>query len=232
MSMEVIKTDINNLFWIKEENKKILATKNMIPGISYYKEKLYKISGVEYREWIPFKSKLAAAMLKGLEISFFNNLKKILYLGVSTGTTASHISDIISGQGIIYGVEIAPRVMLEFINRILRNRENIIPLFFDARLPSLYSDIIDYPVDLIYCDIAQPDQTRIAIINSKNFLKKNGILLYAIKARSINASREPESIYKEECDKLEREGFKIIDVINLKPYEKDHAFVYAKYMPD
>ena len=232
MSMEIIKTNVNNLFWIKIENKKILATKNMIPGIAYYKEKLYKISGVEYREWIPFKSKLAAAILKGLEISFFNDVKKILYLGVSTGTTASHISDIISDQGIIYGVEMAPRVMLEFINRMLRNRENIIPLFFDARLPSLYSDIVDYPVDLIYCDIAQPDQTRIAIINSKNFLKKNGILLYAIKARSIDASRKPETIYEEECDELEKEKFKIIDIIDLKTYEKDHAFVYAKYMSD
>lgn len=230
--MEIIKTDVNNLFWIREENKRTLATMNMTPGISYYKEKLYKINRVEYREWIPFKSKLAAAILKGLETTFFNSIKKILYLGVSTGTTVSHISDIISNQGIIYGVEIAPRVMLEFISRVSRRRENIIPLFFDARRPDLYSDILDYPVDLIYCDIAQPDQTRIAIINSKAFLKKDGILLYAIKARSIDASREPEHIYKEEYGKLEEEGFKIIYTVDLKPYEKDHVLVYARYRID
>lgn len=227
--MEIIETDVKNLFWIKEADKKILATRNLTPGISYYKEKLYKIRGIELREWIPFKSKLAAAILKDFEINFFNNIKKILYLGVSTGTTVSHISDIIAEDGLIYGVEIAPRVMFEFMNRVLRYRENIIPLFFDARLPEQYSDIVDYPVDLVYCDVAQPDQTRIAIINSKVFLKERGILLYAIKARSIDASKEPKIIYREESSKLEEEGFEILNIIDLEPYEKDHVFVYMIY---
>ena len=165
-----------------------------------------------------------------MDPSFFNNIRKILYLGVSTGTTVSHISDIVSEQGIIYGVEIAPRVMLEFINRVSIKRKNIIPLFFDARMPELYSDIVDYPVDLIYCDVAQPDQTRISIINSKAFLRKNGILLYAIKARSIDASKKPRVIYKEECNKLSEEGFEIMRIFDLEPYERDHVFVYATYL--
>ncbi len=229
--MNIVKTNTKNLLWLKDRDREILVTKNMTPGIAYYKEKLYKIDKIEYREWIPFKSKLAAAILKGLDTSFFNNIRKILYLGVSTGTTISHISDIVSDQGIIYGVEIAPRVMLEFINRVSTKRMNIIPLFFDARIPELYSDIVDHPVDLVYCDVAQPDQTRISIINSKAFLRENGILLYAIKARSIDASKNPRDIYKEECDKLDGEGFKIMNVIDLEPYEKDHAFVYAIYTP-
>lgn len=227
--MKIISTKVENMYWIEKEDKKILTTRNLTPGITYYKESLYKTDKGEFREWIPFKSKLAASILRGLNIEFMNDIKRILYLGISTGTTVSHISDIISKRGIIYGVEIAPRVMLEFISRVATHRDNIIPLFFDARVPIEYQDIIDYPVDLIYCDVAQPDQTRIAILNSETFLKKDGILLYAIKARSIDASKDPRKIYKEESKKLVDEGFDIIEVIDLKPYEKDHAMIYAQY---
>lgn len=227
--MRIMETDTNNLYWIEVDDKKILATKNLTPGISYYKEKLYKVKGIEYREWIPFKSKLAAAIMKGLETSFLNDVNKILYLGSSTGTTVSHISDIIGDKGVIYAVEIAPRVMFEFMNRVVANRDNIIPLFFDARLPDLYADVVEYPVDLVYCDVAQPDQTRIAVMNSKTLLKKKGILLYAIKARSIDAVKKPSEIYEEECEILKRSGFEIINSINLEPFEKDHSFIHALY---
>jgi fibrillarin-like pre-rRNA processing protein len=226
--MKIIKTNIRNVYYLMKENKKILTTKNLVPGQTVYKENLYKTEIGELREWIPYKSKLAASILKGLDISFINRFKKILYLGVSTGTTVSHISDIVENYGIIYGVEIAPRVMLEFMNRVATTRENIYPLFFDARRPEDYIDIIDTPVDMVYCDVAQPDQTKIALENSLLTLKHGGILLYAIKARSIDATRKPDKIYKEECKKIEKEGFDIIKVIDLTPYERDHAMVYAK----
>lgn len=227
--MKVVETNVRNMYWIEKGDKKILTTKNMTPGITYYKESVFKTKVGELREWIPYKSKLAAVILKGLDIGFMNNVRRILYLGVSTGTTVSHVSDIIEDKGIIYGVEIAPRVMLEFIGRVISHRENIIPLFFDARIPEEYRDIVDYPVDLVYCDVAQPDQTRIAILNSKAFLKEGGIVLYAIKARSIDATKEPKVIYKEEAKKMEEEGFEILDVMDLEPYERDHAMIYARY---
>ncbi|MEM0057008.1 MAG: fibrillarin-like rRNA/tRNA 2'-O-methyltransferase [Candidatus Geothermarchaeota archaeon] len=228
--VSVVQTGVNNVVWIKENSKRILATKNLTPGISYYKESLIRIKDVEYREWIPYKSKLGAVIYKGLDVSFLNTVKRILYLGAATGTTISHLSDIVAYNGIIYGVEIAPRVMLEFINRVITHRKNVVPLFFDARLPSLYQDLIDYPVDLVYCDVAQPDQTKIAIVNSQKFLKAGGYLLYAIKARSIDATKEPRKIYEEEVRKIEKEGFKVYNVIELEPYEKDHAMVYARLL--
>ncbi len=228
--MKVIETSIKNLVWIDDNGKKLLATKNLTPGITYYKEEVRKINGVEYRIWSPYKSKLSAAILNGLKVSVLKDIKKVLYLGTSTGTTSSHISDIIAEEGIIYGVEVASRVMLEFVNRVVENRRNVIPLFFDARYPELYADIIDKPVDMVYCDVAQPDQTRIAIINSKYFLKKNGILLYAIKARSIDAVRPVKEIYNEEVKKMKEEGFKIEQVIDLEPYEKEHAMIYARLL--
>jgi fibrillarin-like pre-rRNA processing protein len=227
--MKILETDVKNMFWIDKEGKKILTTRNLTPGITYYKENTFKTEIGELREWIPYKSKLAAAISKGLEPTFMNKINKILYLGLSTGTTASHISDIIAGEGVIYGVEISPRVMLEFISRVAKYRDNIVPLFFDARIPENYMDIIDAPVDMIYCDVAQPDQTRIAIINSKIFLKRGGILLYAIKARSIDATLEPKKIYLLEERKLEEEGFKVEKTLDLEPYEKDHMIILARY---
>jgi len=208
-----------------EEGRKLLLTKNLTPGITYYKEKTIKINGVEYRVWSPYRSKLAAAILNGFNPKVLENVRKILYLGAATGTTISHISDILPNS-IIYAVEVSPRVMLEFINRVTTNRPNIIPLYNDARKPIYYLDIVD-KVDLVYCDVAQPDQTEIAAHNSDIFLKKNGILLLAIKSRSIDVTRKPSEIYKQEARYLEKRGYKINEIINLEPYEKDHAMIYA-----
>lgn len=209
----------------EEKGKKILLTKNLTPGITYYREKTVEINGVEYRIWSPYRSKLAAAILNGLDPRILKDVKKILYLGAATGTTISHISDLLP-HAIIYAVEVAPRVMLEFINRVTANRPNIIPLYYDARKPMLYLDIVD-KVDLVYCDVAQPDQTEIAAYNSDIFLKQNGKMLLAVKSRSIDVTKSPSEIYKQEAKYLEKRGYNIINIINLEPYEKDHAMIYS-----
>ncbi len=208
-----------------EKGKKILLTKNLTPGITYYKEKTIEINGIEYRVWSPYRSKLAAAILNGLDPRILENIQKILYLGAATGTTISHISDLLP-DSIIYAVEVAPRVMLEFVNRVTANRPNVIPLYCDARKPMLYLDVVD-KVDMVYCDVAQPDQTEIAAYNSDIFLKKNGIILLAVKSRSIDVTRSPSEIYKQETKYLEKRGYKVLEIINLEPYEKDHAMIYA-----
>ena len=225
--MEVKKLDIKNTYMVNIEGKNYLATKNLTPGITYYKERLFKSKYGELREWIPYKSKLSAAYLKKMDISILNKARKILYLGMSTGTTVSHVSDIVGFDGIIFGVEVAPRVMLEYINRVAKHRDNIIPIFYDARIPETYYYIINGYVDMVYCDVAQPDQTEIAIRNSKTYLRKGGELFLAIKARSIDAAKDPEEIYKMEVKKLEKNGFKVVEKTNLEPYEKDHAMVRA-----
>jgi fibrillarin-like pre-rRNA processing protein len=210
---------------IKREDGIQILTRNLTPGITYYKEKLVKVGEEEYRVWSPYRSKLAAALAKGLEPSILEGINKILYLGAATGTTVSHLSDLYP-EGLIYAVEVAPRVMMEFINRVIKYRKNIVPLYFDARNPKLYSDVVD-KVDLLYCDIAQPDQTEIAAYNSDIFLKKGGKMLLAVKSRSIDVTREPRDIYMEEAKYLDKRGFNIINVIDLDPYEKDHAMIYA-----
>ncbi|NOR85031.1 fibrillarin-like rRNA/tRNA 2'-O-methyltransferase [archaeon] len=201
------------------------CTKNMTPGKKVYDEKIIRRSGGEFRVWDPTKSKLGAAIYKGLRnVPIFNGMK-ILYLGISTGTTASHLSDIIGADGLIYGVEFSSRSVRDLVP-LSKKRKNIIPILGDARTPENWTHLIE-KVDLIYEDVAQPDQSDILIRNAKIFLKKGGSVMIAIKARSINVATNPMEIFANERKKLET-YFTISDAINLNPLEKDHIFFVAK----
>ena len=50
---------------------------------------------IEYRAWNPFRSKLAAAILGGIDNIHIKPGSKILYLGAASGTTVSHVSDLV-----------------------------------------------------------------------------------------------------------------------------------------
>ncbi len=214
-------------FWIKSEGERKLATENLVVGNQVYKEKLITKKRIEYRLWEPFRSKLAAAIMNGLEVFPFQNKSTVLYLGVSTGTTISHISDIVGPNGIIFGIEHASRVARDFLDRVATYRKNIIPILQDARKPEEYFSMFG-KVDVVYVDIAQPDQTEIAITNCKMYLKKNGYLFLVIKTRSIDVTKPPKQIINEEIQKI-KENFDILQTIDLHPYDKDHAIVIAKF---
>ena len=219
--------DRKNIFWIKTEGQSKLATKNLVPGNQVYKEKLVSKKGIEYRIWDPFRSKLAVALMNNLEEFPFKENSSVLYLGVSTGTTISHISDIVGPKGIIFGVENSSRVARDFLDRVASHRKNIIPIIQDARQPKDYLSIYD-KVDIVYSDIAQPDQTEIAIANCKLYLKNTGHLFLVIKTRSIDVIQSPKKVIENESKKLQT-NFKILQQIDLHPFDKDHAMVIAKF---
>jgi len=50
---------------------------------------------IEYRVWNPFRSKLAAAIIGGVENIWIKPNSRVLYLGAASGTSVSHVSDII-----------------------------------------------------------------------------------------------------------------------------------------
>lgn len=206
------------------------ATPNLVRGLTVYGEKLVKLDDEEYRIWDPFRSKLAAAMRKGLRDFPLKYGDKVLYLGASTGTTVSHVSDLIGNKGLVFAVEPAVRVARELIENVASRRKNVIPIIQDARRPESYFSVFGN-VDLVYCDIAQSDQTEIAIKNCNNFLKKEGILLIVIKTRSIDVTMSPHSVVIRESEKLRKNNFHINQTINLDPFDKDHALVHATYSP-
>ncbi len=217
--------DKQHIFWFQVEGEKKLATENLMPGNQVYNEKLLNVKGVEYRIWNPFRSKLAASIMNGLKDFPFNKKSDVLYLGVSTGTTISHISDIVGQDGIIFGVEHAARVARDFLDRVASHRKNIVPIIQDARKPEEFFSVYK-KVDVVYVDIAQPDQTDIAIENCKLYLKSGGYLFLIIKTRSIDVTKDPKIVIKNEIKKLES-LFEIKQTIDLQPYDKDHAMVVA-----
>jgi len=203
-----------------------LATCNLNPGVRVYGEKLVEYEGLECRLWDPRRSKLAAAILKGLETFPVEVNSKILYLGASAGTTPSHISDIIL-DGMIYCVEFAPRMMRELLP-VCRARENMIPLLEDAGKPQNYLKLME-KVDFIYSDVAQPNQTEIFMDNMRLYLKDEGQGMLMIKARSIDVARKPKQVFREEASKLKEHGFRVVDKVDLEPYEKDHRCLVCEF---
>jgi len=200
-----------------------LYTINLVPGKKVYGEKLVK-KDCEYREWEPNRSKLAAAIVNGLKEVSIKEKAKVLYLGASTGTTCSHVSDIIGHDGVIYAVEFSERVFHPLIN-LAKERKNIVPILADARKPEAYS-FVEY-CDVVFVDIADPQETEIAIRNAEEFLDR-GYIMIAIKSQSIDVTKKPEQIYKEEAKKLEEAGFTVLQTIDLEPHEEKHAFILAR----
>ncbi|MGC8969366.1 MAG: fibrillarin-like rRNA/tRNA 2'-O-methyltransferase [Conexivisphaera sp.] len=214
------------LYWAELGGREQPATRNLAPGVSVYGEQLVVYEGVEYRLWDPYRSKLAGAILKGLKGYPLGPGRRVLYLGASTGTTVSHVSDIVGEGGVVFAVEVSHRVAREMLERVVRHRVNVIPIIEDARRPERYGFVYG-KVDLEYCDIAQQDQTEIAILNARRYLREGGDLLLVIKARSIDVTREPGDVIKGEVDKLVSAGFRVLQVVDLEPYDKDHAMVHA-----
>jgi len=216
--------------WVIVEGQKQVASLNLIKGITVYGEKLIKYKGEEYRLWDPYRSKLSGALKKGLKTLPILNGMKVLYLGASTGTTVSHISDIVGMNGIVYAVEPAARVARELIENVASKRKNVIPIIEDARKPHSYFSVFGN-VDVIYCDVAQPDQTDIAIANCKVYLKPNGTILLIVKTRSIDVVTDPKQVISQESKKLKDNSFCIEQIINLEPFDKDHGIIYGIYRP-
>lgn len=215
----------SKIFEVYEDIKKKLFTLNLTPGKKVYDERLFKEKGVEYRSWDAKKSKLAAMILKGCQNIFLRKNDIVLYLGAASGTTVSHVSDIVGKDGFIFALDFAPKVVRELVF-VAEDRKNIAPLLADANKPLTYADKISQ-VDLIYQDIAQKNQLDIFLKNINLFLKKDGYALLAVKSRSIDVARKPKAIFNEIKQKLEKE-VKIVDYRTLEPYELDHAMFICK----
>lgn len=199
------------------------ATRNLVPGYSVYGERFHWEGNVEYRFWDPYRSKLGAAIAKGLKNLPIKEGDAVLYLGAAQGTTPSHISDLVGESGIVFCIDMAPKAF-EKLTEVCERRQNMIPILADARMPEQYADMVESLVDVIYQDVAQPDQAEILLRNARRYLKKGGYAVIAIKARSIDVSKDPKEVFKEETGKLEKE-MRVLEAVGLNPFEKDHALI-------
>jgi fibrillarin-like pre-rRNA processing protein len=204
----------------------ILATRNLTPSITFYGEPIFEVDGAEYRSWNPTRSKLGALIMKKVQAMPIKPGSMVLYLGVASGTTVSHVSDVIGEKGHVWGVDFAPRSMRDLLDRVTRYRVNISPILGDARNPSSYSALVPL-VDVIFADVAQPDQADIIVKNAAYFLKRGGWMMLSVKSRSINVRENPRNVYADQVNVIKNADYTVHEVITLDPFEKDHAMVIA-----
>jgi len=212
-----------------------LVTLNLDPGNSVYGEKRISVENeaggkIEYRVWNPFRSKLASAIVAGVQDIWVKPGSKLLYLGAASGTTVSHCSDVVGPTGLVYAVEFSHRSGRDLIN-VAKRRTNIIPIVEDARYPLKYRMLVGM-VDVIFADVAQPDQARIVAINAQYFLKNGGKFVISIKANCIDSTVAAEAVFASEIKKLQTMNFKPKEYVTLEPYERDHAVVIGTYRPE
>jgi fibrillarin-like pre-rRNA processing protein len=187
-----------------------------------YGEKLVQFKDVEYRSWVPYRSKLAAAILNGCAHIPIEQHSRILYLGAANGTTVSHLSDIVT-EGLIYAVDISPRAMRDLV-QVSTARHNIIPILGDANRPEDYLPLIE-TVDMVYQDISQRNQVALFIKNMVQTGSPEGILM--VKTRSIDVKMSPQKMFSIIKAKLLEHFGEIRDAVSLHPYEKAHFAIFV-----
>lgn len=232
--------------FIARGKEDLLVTLNMAPGESVYGEKRIGVdigeskgvsntsivpvqNKIEYRVWNAFRSKLAASIVNGVNSIYIKPGAKVLYLGGASGTTVSHVSDIVGETGVVYAVEYSERSGRDLVN-MAKKRPNVIPIIEDARKPYKYR-MVTGMVDVIFSDVAQPDQARIIIINAQNYLKNGGGFVFSIKANCIDSTAEPAAVFAAQIQELKQGGFKVKEQVTLEPFERDHAVVTGIYRP-
>jgi fibrillarin-like pre-rRNA processing protein len=204
---------------IRLKGKKAIVTESLAPGRSVYGESLTNIDGKEYREWVPFRSKIAAGIMKGLNMPELKANAVVLYLGAASGTTVSHISDIVK-EGLVFAVEMSPFVVYSLIG-LAEARGNIVPILEDANKPGQYFNTV-VACDFVFQDIAQKNQVEIFLKNCRLFLKGSGSAMISIKARSIDISRKPRAIFDDVKRELSQ-NFNDVKLLTLEPFQKDHC---------
>ena len=217
----------SRIFEVHESSvkKRQLYTVNLNPGETVYGERLVNENDIEYREWDAGKSKLAATILKGSPNIGIRKGNCVLYLGCASGTTVSHVSDMIGNDGIVFAIDIAPRVMRD-MTFLSYKRKNTSPLLIDAAKTGELSRRIS-AVDIIYQDIAQKSQVDTFLNNVESFLRDDGYALFAAKARSIDVTKNPRQIFKEVKSRLEK-NLAVMDYRELEPFQKDHCMFICR----
>ena len=201
-----------------------LATLNLVKGNRVYNEDLVDDGKRQYRLWTPYRSKLAAAIMKGLKSLDIKRGSHVLYLGAATGTTPSHLSDIVSEKGLVYCIEISERSMRDLL-KICEKRHNLLPILQDARNADAYKEEVGI-ADVIYQDVAARDQDLILLKNAE-LLKKGGYAYIAIKSQSIDVSRSPELVFGDFLKSVSSK-FEIVQEIDIEPYDSMHLFVVLR----
>jgi fibrillarin-like pre-rRNA processing protein len=210
------------------DEKRRLYTKSLAGKHQVYGERLVRQDGTVYREWDPRRSKLGAGIRVGLSQIAIRPDSTVLYLGAASGTTVSHVADIVGKDGFVYALDISKTTARMLMHAVVDHWPNVAPLLYNAALPGGYRHFVRGQADVVFQDIAQKSQVRIFFDNCKAYLKKGGFGLLSVKAKSIDVTKRSKAIFQDVERQLERRTT-IVDKRILEPYEKDHILFVIKW---
>lgn len=225
MTTTIVPHQLQGVYVCHDNKRPTFYTKNLVPGNTVYGEQLVRKGNDEYREWDVRKSKLGAAVAKGISQIGVKPGSLVLYLGCASGTSVSHVSDIVGKEGVVFALDVAPRPLRDIIP-VSMARKNISPILADAHFPEQYAHRI-IQCDVVFQDIAQKDQAEIFLKNCKLFLKKGGFGLLSVKAKSIDVTKNPRQLFDMVKQKVEKD-LVLVDQRNLEPFEQDHCLFVWK----
>lgn len=212
------------LHGIREGDRVVPATEALGNPPEVYGERLVPVRPGFWRRWDPYRSKLSAALLKGFSGPLPRVGERWLYLGAATGTTVSHVADLVGRSGAVYAVEKSLRPFAKLLH-LAERYPNLFPILADAGQPDEYAGWVP-PVEGIYSDIAQPDQVEISRRNAEVFLRDGGLLLLVLKLSSLGRDRSPEDLTTRALGVL-RPFRPMGPVVALEPFHRQHRFVAA-----
>ena len=202
-------------------------TRSLITDAVVYGEHVETIQGIPWREWNPFRSKLAAALCSGLNELPIRVEDRVLYLGSAEGTTVSHVSDLVGENGVVVGVDVSPKAMAVF-SKLAEKRENLVPMLGDANdVDKMKEELGDFSADVIVQDVSQKNQADIFVKNMRGLGGRSAEGLLVIKARSVDFTKPPEQVMKKELALVKRH-LRIVQVVDLNRFESDHYLIHAR----
>ncbi len=187
---------------------------------SVYGERWLDVGERAYRQFEPGRSKLSAGLVRGWTGPLPAVGETWLYLGAASGTTASHVADLLGPDGRLYAVERSPRPFARLL-ALAERWPNLLPILGDARAPRGYAAWVG-PALGLYADIAQPDQVAIVRANAELFLGAAGApVVLALKTASMGRERDPAG----HLEAATRELASFVDLgpsVRLDPFHRGH----------
>jgi fibrillarin-like pre-rRNA processing protein len=188
-----------------------------------YGERWTTVGGRTYRSFEPARSKLAAGLARGWDGPLPSAGERWLYLGAASGTTASHVADLLGSGGRLYAVERSLRPFARLL-AVAERWPNLLPLLADARGPERYADVVPI-IDGLYADIAQPDQVEIVLANARYFLRDGrGGLVVALKTSSMGRDAAAPAHLRRAEATLSAE-FDLVPAVRLDPFYRSHYLI-------
>ncbi len=195
-----------------------------------YGERWVDTGARSYRSFEPGRSKLSAGIVHDWAGPIPAEGERWLYLGAASGTTASHIADLVGPSGRVYALERSPRPFARLL-ALAERWPNLLPILADAREPRTYAPLVP-AVDGVYADIAQPDQVEIVRRNAELYLgRAGGSVLFALKTASMGRDRDA-SAHLAAAEREIAAGVDLAPSVRLDPFHKGHYLVGGRGRPE